>query len=154
MKSRKPIAIVDDDADDRFLVQEAFTKAGYQDEFIHFENGPQFMEFLHNTPAQVDLPSLLFLDLNMPVIEGKEILREIKRNDRWAQIPVIVFTTANSDIEKRMCFQLGASSYITKPAPLAEMERLVKAICVVFSIPTEIVSMHNQENVKEEHLFH
>ena len=153
MKSRRPIAVVDDDADDRFLVQEAFINAGYQDEFIHFENGPQFMEHLQQTP-QTELPSLVFLDLNMPVIEGKEILREIKRTDKWAHVPVIVFTTANSDIEKRMCFQLGASSYITKPAPLAEMERLVRAICIVFSIPTsnEINNQHSQ--AKTEHSFH
>ena len=131
----KTVAIVDDDADDRFLVQEAFLKAGYQDRFLNFENGPQFMEYLHKT-SPVELPSLLFLDLNMPVIEGKQILKAIKKTDRWAHIPVVVFTTANSDIEKRMCFQLGASTYILKPAPLAEMEKLVKAICVVFSIPT------------------
>ena len=153
MKSRKPIAVVDDDADDRFLVQEAFTNAGYQDEFIHFENGPQFMEYLHNT-TQVDLPSIVFLDLNMPVIEGKEILREIKRADKWAHIPVIVFTTANSDIEKRMCFQLGASSYITKPAPLSEMERLVRAICIVFSIPTKSENTNQASTIKTEHSFH
>ena len=118
MITRKLIAIVDDDADDRYLVEDTFLRAGYDGAFRQFENGPQFLEYLHKTPTP-DLPGILFLDLNMPVIDGKQILKEVKRNDRVSQIPVIVFTTAISDLEKRLCFQMGASAYVTKPPSLA-----------------------------------
>ncbi|HUR12061.1 MAG TPA: response regulator [Flavitalea sp.] len=136
MVSGKMIAVIDDDADDRFFVEDTFQLVGYRGPFRQFENGPQFMEFLHQT-ANVDLPTLIFLDLNMPVIEGKEILKELKRMDKWSHIPVIVFTTAISDIEKKLCMQMGASSYITKPTGLDAMKDLVKSISLLFSIPLQ-----------------
>ena len=136
MITRKLIAIVDDDADDRYLVEDTFLRAGYDGAFRQFENGPQFLEYLHKTPTP-DLPGILFLDLNMPVIDGKQVLKEVKRNDRVSQIPVIVFTTAISDLEKRLCFQMGASAYVTKPAALADMLEMVKGISLVFGIPLQ-----------------
>ena len=136
MIARKLIAIVDDDADDRYLVEDTFLRAGYSGAFRQFENGPQFLEYLHKTPTP-DLPGILFLDLNMPVIDGKQVLKEVKRSDRVSQIPVIVFTTAISDLEKRLCFQMGASAYITKPSSLSDMMEMVKGISLVFGIPLQ-----------------
>ncbi len=134
------ILIAEDDADDRFLLQTAFTENGYTDAIEFVENGVEVMNFLHNlmvsSPEDPDqlayvrphFPSFILLDLNMPKKNGREVLKEIKEHPELKKIPVIIFTTTKSEIEINRCYELGANSYIVKPSSFDLLLKIIQQI--------------------------
>lgn len=127
------ILIAEDDADDRFLLQSAFEENGFTDELYFVENGVELLEYLNKQVAgegAYKMPWFIFLDLNMPKKDGREVLKEIKQNELFKNIPVIVFSTTNNEQEMRRCYELGANSYITKPN---SFEGLIKTVATLRS---------------------
>ena len=102
------ILIAEDDADDRFLFKTAFEEKGYKDQIEFVENGIELWRFLQEiekrTPDKRSFPSFILLDLNMPKKDGREVLREIKQHPIFKKIPVVVFTTTNSENEVKRCY--------------------------------------------------
>lgn len=126
---RKPISIlmVDDDPDDRMLAQDAFDECRIANPLEVLEDGDALLRRLHSSPL---LPDLILLDLNMPRKSGLEALTEIKADPRLRHIPIIVLTTSDSDDDVAAAYQLGASSYITKPVTfdgLVDVMRTIKS---------------------------
>ena len=126
MKPKHHILIVDDDADDQEMMRDAFASATEQ-ECIFLENGEKLIEYL-NRHAEKTLPSLILLDLNMPGKDGKETLKEIKINKRFAHVPVIVFTTSSSHRDKKISYELGANCFISKPDTFNKLVELAGCI--------------------------
>src|ERR1700733_5899619 len=96
------ILIAEDDADDRFLLQSAFQENGFKDVLHFVENGVELMDYLEdiaNKANEAKMPRFILLDLNMPKKDGRESLKEIKRNSYFKKIPVIVFSTTNNEQE-------------------------------------------------------
>jgi CheY-like chemotaxis protein len=126
------ILVAEDDADDRFLLQSAFTEKGYTDRIEFVENGVDLMKFLlgitEKDPADVSWPAFILLDLNMPKKNGREVLAEIKQHSLFKLIPVIVYTTTKSEFEIRKCYELGANSYIVKPTRFDALIKVVEEI--------------------------
>ncbi|RYY39872.1 MAG: response regulator [Chitinophagaceae bacterium] len=122
---RKPyeIWIVDDDADDREILRDAFTASREGDEFDFQENGDALLEALAARKPDT-LPSLIMLDLNMPGKDGREALREIKQHEEFHRIPIVVFTTSSSDRDKSNCYNLGANCFVTKPDTFKKLVEL------------------------------
>jgi two-component system, chemotaxis family, response regulator Rcp1 len=93
-------------------------------------NGEEAMAFLRRgaSHAHAPRPDLILLDLNLPKMDGRDVLANIKADTRLRTIPIIVLTISDApeDIEK--CYQLQANCYLTKPAQLKEFEKLVKSI--------------------------
>jgi two-component system response regulator len=114
MKHQHNIIIVDDDADDREMMKDAFLNAKIEQEYIFCENGEKLVEYLHSASGK-QLPSLILLDLNMPGKDGRETLKEIKTDKRYAHIPTIIFTTSSSERDRLMAYQLGANCFVSKP---------------------------------------
>ena len=114
MKVNHRIVIVDDDADDREIIRDAFGSSAGEAEFVFVENGDKLMEYLE-AHANNNLPSLILLDLNMPGKHGRDTLRDIKTNKQYLQVPTIVFTTSSSYRDRIMAYDLGANCFITKP---------------------------------------
>ena len=114
MKRKHRILIVDDDADDREIIRDAFMSALDDQDYIFIENGDKLLEYLH-LQKDGNAPSLIMLDLNMPGKDGRETLKEIKSDNRFHHIPTIVFTTSSSLRDKQMVYDLGANCFITKP---------------------------------------
>lgn len=114
MKRKHQILIVDDDADDREIIRDAFMNSIDEQEYVFIENGDKLLEFLENS-ANGETPSLIMLDLNMPGKDGRETLKELKNDSRFHHIPTIVFTTSSSQRDKQMVYDLGANCFITKP---------------------------------------
>ena len=114
MKMKHQILIVDDDADDREIIRDAFANSEEDHEYIFLENGDKLMEYLSNCDEN-NLPSLILLDLNMPGKDGRESLKEIKSDKRLHAIPIIVFTTSSSQRDKTISYDLGANCFVTKP---------------------------------------
>lgn len=121
------IAIVDDDADDREIIKDAFAASGKNTECILLENGDALIDFLASSPAN-NLPSLIMLDLNMPGKDGREALKEIKANNQLQTIPIIVFTTSSSFKDKQVVYELGANCFITKPDTFNKLVDLTQSI--------------------------
>lgn len=127
MNSKNPIVIVDDDADDRGLIKDAFLENNADKDFVLLESADVLLEFLRMA-ADSELPSLILLDLNMPGKDGREALKEIKKDSKFRHIPVIVFSTSSLDKDRIMSYELGANCFLTKPSSYQEMIYLTDAI--------------------------
>ncbi|HEV7620613.1 MAG TPA: response regulator [Flavisolibacter sp.] len=127
MKSKHTILIVDDDADDREIIKDAFLSSSDNQEYTFIENGDKLLEYLHGLPDD-KLPSLILLDLNMPGKDGRESLKEIKANKRFQCIPTLVFTTSSSQRDMKISYELGANCFITKPDTFNKLVELAKSI--------------------------
>jgi two-component system, response regulator len=114
------ILMAEDDADDRLLIGEAFTEAGHHSRITAVPDGGELLRYLRREAKYADrdaypAPDVVLLDLNMPRVDGREALHEIKSDPRLRGIPVIVLTTSNSPEDVENCYLEGANSYIVKP---------------------------------------
>lgn len=131
--NKQPILIAEDDADDRYLLQTAFTEIGYPEQIDFVENGIEVLNYLDNIYTSNDieikaLPGFILLDLNMPKKDGREVLKELKQHPVFKKIPVIVFTTTKNEIEIKRCYELGANSYVVKPITFDALLKVVENI--------------------------
>ncbi|MFD1141312.1 response regulator [Larkinella insperata] len=120
MMSKQPtisILIADDDADDRMLIEQAFRENNLTAKLYFVEDGEELIDFLlqRDPYGSVTRPSLIILDLNMPRKNGIQALREIKANEQLRQIPIVVLTTSTAEEDILRTYDLGVSSYISKP---------------------------------------
>lgn len=120
------ILIADDDPDDRLLAKEAFEESEMVGKLHFVEDGEELLDYL--TREDTPRPDLILLDLNMPRKDGREALREIKSNPNLRHIPVVVLTTSQSDTDVFHSYDLGASSYITKPITFEGFLNFMKAL--------------------------
>jgi CheY-like chemotaxis protein len=115
--SQKPfILIADDDQEDRYLLHTAFEEIGRSNDIYLVENGLQVFTYLDSSMEQTNMPSLIVLDLNMPILNGMETLSRLKAHNLYKNIPVIMFTTSVHEVEKERCLAIGAADFIKKPA--------------------------------------
>ena len=108
------ILLVEDDPDDVLLVREAL-EASPTIKLIHEKNGFEALNYLNELKAKaLAKPCLIILDINMPIINGKQLLVQLKNEDFFKDIPVIVFTTSSNERDKEYCQSFGVPM-ITKP---------------------------------------
>jgi CheY-like chemotaxis protein len=112
--------MADDDAEDRMLVKEALEENKLRNVLQFAENGEMLMDYLHNKgkfsdKAKYPRPGLILLDLNMPKKDGREALKEIKSDELLKMIPVVILTTSKAEEDVLKTYNLGVSSFITKP---------------------------------------
>lgn len=131
----RPITIVlaDDDADDRMLAKDALAEARLANDLVFVEDGEELMDYLGRRgkwadPAAAPRPGLILLDLNMPRKDGREALREIKADPDLRRIPVVVLTTSKAEEDIYRTYDLGVSSYITKPVTFEGLVTVMKAL--------------------------
>ena len=120
------ILIGEDDFEDQFILQEYFQDNGVNDIVAFQKNGKQVIEFLDQINQDDELPNLIVLDLNMPILNGTQTLFELKQHARYSKIPVIIYSTSDNDHEKRKCINFGAVEYLVKPVTVDEGDRMVK----------------------------
>jgi CheY-like chemotaxis protein len=119
------ILLVDDDPDDKFLFMEALEKVNMLSECNYRSNGDEALMWLTTV---TELPDYIFLDLNMPRIDGLEVLQEIKKHGRLKSIPVIIYSTSSNQSDKEKAMRHGASLYITKPSRLADLKNAITSV--------------------------
>jgi CheY-like chemotaxis protein len=125
MNKQPNILLVDDDAEDRMILRDAFEDLGYGS-MLHFEeNGEKAISYLEECLQTATLPSLIILDLNMPRMNGRQTLAYLKNNDALSNIPVIIFSTSLNQFEYDQCLSLGAHSYVIKPMTYQEAQDVV-----------------------------
>ncbi len=126
MNHKYSILIVDDDADDREILRDAFMTQNDQPHYVFLENGDALLDYLGENVET--LPSLILMDLNMPGKDGREALKEIKSNQKLQHIPTVVFTTSSSQRDKQMSYSLGANCFVTKPDTFNKLVELASSI--------------------------
>lgn len=125
MPSTKNIFIVDDDADDREIFMEALAEISPSIKCTVAKDGSEALELL--TRNSNGLPDVIFLDLNMPRMNGQECLIKIKKTKELSHIPVVIYTTSNSIHDVTRMKSLGATSFITKPTDFKILVNTLKS---------------------------
>ena len=119
LKSHPFLVVAEDDLDDQLLIRAALVDNGMSVSDIIFVNdGDELLQIL---PSLQPCPVVIMLDLNMPKMDGREALQEIKKNDRFKHIPVIIFTTSSADEDVKMTYESGGNTFFTKPALYEEL---------------------------------
>jgi len=122
----KQVLLIDDDRDDAELFKEALAEINSAIIFEHFEDSKMGLKTLLN--RHTNLPDLIFLDINMPIISGWQCLAEFKKIEHLKRIPVIMFTTSSQSKEKETANELGAEGYITKPSEYKTLKELLSTV--------------------------
>lgn len=129
MRKHLYIIVADDDEDDRYFIKTAFESFTSQVKLHFAENGVallQWLEQLHS--SNEPFPSLILLDLNMPVMDGKNALGIIKKHPAFKSIPVIIFSTTANKADIANSYDAGANTFITKPSTYQSLEEMMKGI--------------------------
>lgn len=129
------ILLIEDDPDDVELFTEAFTSLDTCLSLQHAANGKVALELLAKYPS---LPSLIVLDLNMPVFSGRETIQSIKANHAYSSIPLVVFTTSTQERDQLFCQGYGISMF-TKPSSLTSLQKIVGKL-ILQSLGSKIVA--------------
>ena len=132
MKNGKPITILmaEDDPDDRLLTKDAFAESRLVNGLHFVEDGEELMDYLRRQGKYrgAPRPGLILLDLNMPKMDGREALAEIKSDPTLRRIPVVVLTTSQAEEDILRSYDLGVSGFITKPVTFEGLVKVMRTI--------------------------
>jgi CheY-like chemotaxis protein len=121
----KFILLGEDDPDDQEMLTEVFSSIDRSFILLFVNNGKEVISAL--TKLHDDqLPCLIVLDYNMPGLNGSDILKEVGQNERYKDIPKVVWSTSGSDKFKKLCLELGALDYVIKPSTSNELEKIAR----------------------------
>jgi len=124
------ILLVEDNPGDARLTREALRDAKVRNNLHVAADGVEALAFLRREGkhAAVPKPDLILLDLNLPKKDGREVLDEIKRDDRLRHIPVVILTTSQAERDIAESYRLRANAYVTKPVDLEQFLKVVRSI--------------------------
>ena len=124
------VLLVEDSPGDVRLTQEAFHAANPSLRLHVAVDGVEALEFLGQEGVYADAPrpDLILLDLNLPKMDGREVLKHIRANDSLRTIPTVILTTSDAEIDINQSYGLHANSYLSKPVQLEAFEKLVSSI--------------------------
>ena len=132
------ILMAEDDEGHAYLVKQNLQDAGIVNDIIHVTDGQEALDFIRSDGDHRNRipngPLLLLLDINMPRVDGVEVLRQLKAYPLTAQIPVIMLTTTDDPREVKRCYDLGCSSYVTKPIIYEKFVEAVRRLGLFLSI--------------------
>ena len=127
MSTSHRILLVEDDADDRYIMHLAFTELSYTDQVKVFNCGDDILKYLHNLPNPDLYPSLLVIDYNMPGMNGGELLMRLKMDDTLRAIPVAMYSTGMRNLEQKLR-TLGAEYCFEKGNQIGEVYALAEKL--------------------------
>ena len=127
------ILMAEDDPDDRLLFQDALDEIRFGNHIDYVENGQELLDYLnrkgnYEALKGTPLPGLVLLDLNMPIKDGREALKEIKETPELKRVPIVVLTTSSADEDVVKSYDLGVNSFITKPVTFDSMVHAVQTV--------------------------
>jgi two-component system, chemotaxis family, response regulator Rcp1 len=124
------ILLIEDSPSDAALTYEALEAGKIVNKLVRVEDGVEAMEYLRRQGkySQASRPDLILLDLNMPRMDGREVLRELKTDPEFKIIPIVVLTTSRAEQDVLRSYELNANCYITKPVDFKQFIDVVKSI--------------------------
>lgn len=128
------IILIEDNTSDAELTMYALKEGNLANEIIHLKNGEDALNYIFSRGPYSDskqsedysMIGLILLDLKMPKVNGIEVLRELKANEKTRVIPVVVFTSSKENPDLEECYRLGVNSYIVKPVDFDQFSRVIK----------------------------
>lgn len=138
MNDELTILLAEDDDGQAYLVQQNLQDAGLRNRVVHTRDGQEALDFIHRTGAYRERvpygPLLLLLDINMPRVDGVAVLQRLKADPKTAELPVIMLTTTDDPREVQRCYELGCSSYVTKPVDYDKFVEAIRRLGLFLSI--------------------
>ncbi len=139
---KAPYLLVVEDSDEDFEALKRVLRRNCETQIplIRCCDGDEALDFLAQDTGRksVDLPSLILLDLNLPGLDGRDVLCEVKQNDRLKVIPVVVYTTSSSPKDIETCYRHGANSYLVKPM---DLQQLKSSLCLMLNYWFDVISL-------------
>jgi two-component system, response regulator len=127
VKSKSLLLVAEDDPDDQFLIQDVIDRVSLVDIEARFvENGVDLIACLEEKNEKSNPPQLVMLDLNMPLMDGREALRRIKNNPSLSGIPIVILTTSRAEEDVQYCRRFGVAAYYNKPSSIAELKQIIR----------------------------
>jgi CheY-like chemotaxis protein len=134
------ILLVEDDLGHARLILKNLLRSGIANEVVHVTDGQQAIDYLFGTGEYEDskhpLPVLVLLDLDLPLLDGYQVLERIKSDRRAKRIPIIILTTTDDRREVGRCYELGCNAYLTKPVDYTSFSEVIRKVGLFLSIVT------------------
>ena len=147
------ILVADDGEEDRVLTQEALSGARLVNDLRFVVDGQDLMDYLRHEGKYAEgtgaapVPGIILLDLNMPKLDGREALAEIKSDPELRQIPVVVLTTSSAEADVLRSYELGVNSFITKPVTFAGLVEVMQGFTrywfEIVELPARVIAGSN-----------
>ena len=138
----KIILLVEDNPSDVELTRRALHKSHISNQMIVAEDGQEALDYLFggdpltNTNKN-ELPALILLDLKLPKVDGLQVLRQIRANERTSRVPVVILTTSNEEQDITQSYDLGANSYIRKPVDFKQFVDVIQYLGLYWLVMNE-----------------
>jgi two-component system, response regulator len=138
----KVILLVEDNPSDVALTRRALAKNRIANELVVAEDGQEALDYLwgtgvHAGQALPELPALILLDLKLPLLDGLEVLRRIRADERTRRLPVVILTTSREDQDVAQSYDLGANSYIRKPVDFTQFLQSIEYLGLYWLVLNE-----------------
>ena len=124
--TNKPILLVEDDQVDTMAVTRALKQIHVTNPVVHRENGEDALNYLQDENS--DKPCIIFLDLNMPIMNGMEFLQAVKNDERLRYVPVVVLTISEEQEDKVGSFDFGVAGYMSKPVDYQQFVEIMQKV--------------------------
>lgn len=132
MDNERVILLVEDNSDDEELAKRALKKNNIDNRIVVAHDGVEALEYLLGTDdAQHEdrvMPTLVLLDLNLPKVNGLDVLKQLREHERTRRLPVVVLTTSNEQADVLSSYDLGANSYVRKPIGFSDFIEAVRQL--------------------------
>ena len=138
----KVLLLVEDNASDEKLTIRAFSKSNLANEIVVVRDGEEALEYLFGTGRYAgrnagDLPAVVLLDLKLPRIDGLEVLRRIRADERTKLVPIIILTSSKEDEDRARGYTLGANAYVRKPVAFSEFTEAIRTLGLFWLVLNE-----------------
>jgi two-component system, response regulator len=140
--SDKIILLVEDNADDEKLTLRALSKNNISNEVVVARNGVEALDYLFGTGAHAGrnlsvMPQVVLLDLKLPKVDGLEVLRRVRADDRTKLLPMVILTSSNEEADRINGYGLGANSYVRKPVDFNQFLEAVRQLGLYWLVLNE-----------------
>jgi len=148
------VLLVEDNPHDVRLIKRAFGKADVPHDLRVVEDGDEALAYLAGRGSQTHSntaprPDLILLDLNLPRMNGHEVLHQCKQDDRFKQIPIVILTTSGHDEDVRRAYEAGANAYLLKPVEFSRFTEIIRQLSAfwleIVELPPESVAEASPE---------
>ncbi|PSF39556.1 two-component system response regulator [Aphanothece hegewaldii CCALA 016] len=128
----QPLLVAEDSDEDFAVFQRFMKRLDVQNPIYRCSNGDEVLDFLYlegdyQGQTEIPRPSVILLDLNLPGLDGRELLKKIKQDESFRKIPIVVFTTSSNPDDVELCYQRGANGYLIKPVGTPELQKTIQS---------------------------
>lgn len=151
MKRPRPILLAEDNPNDVELILSAFQEAHFVNEIHVTHDGEQALDFLHRRGVHASRtgpqPAVILLDLKMPKVDGREVLRHVRTDPELRHIPVVILTSSREESDLLASYQLGANAFVVKPVDFQEFISAVSKLGFFWALLNEPPPLHSNPPV-------